>query len=163
MHQETIQENEPQAEPSWDLLQEMVDQVNHGRGRMYGSDVILLMNALDAETLDYCSNDFQQRFFERMVAMDPEETLVYWSLYSYRPYGPAILRKAALRDPEKALESVEMHADLPEFRALHSFLRKQLDDEKLKLIEKERRSGLFRWLYLKLLKGDKDTPEKHLD
>ena len=137
-------------EPNWELLKEMVDFLNKGSGNLFGSDHILLMSALSRTELDHCSHTFQQRFWEYMVSIDPEESINYYWKYVHLPFGRDLLKKAALKDPGYALERIDYDPEDSDRLRLHRFLQRELGHEKVNEIRRSRESKILRWLTQKL-------------
>jgi len=136
----------PENEPNWELLEEMVDYLNNGRGKLFGSDHILLMAYLDKQTLDHCSHSFQRRFWERMVAIDPEEAINYYWKYVHLPFGRDLLKKAALADPGYAIERIDHDPEDLDLQRLYRFLLRELGHERIMEIRMSRESKILRWL-----------------
>lgn len=157
--QYNLNEPEPQPEPNWEVLQDMVTYMQEGRVPVF-SDVIVLMSAIDQDTLDFCSLDFQRRFWERMVIADDEEALNYRWKYLDKPYARDILQKIAMKDPAFVIgKSLDRPEDTT-LQRMRGFLSHELGREKIEEIIKERGNTFFRRLFRKIFGEDEKDDKK---
>jgi len=151
---EQVQSNidQPQCEPNWDLLQELVDYME-GHKR---ADVIQLMSQLSDVEIDACSLSFQRRFWEQMVIADHEEALNYRGKYIDKPFGWDILRKIALEDPKLIIGKAEWYPENTTYQKQLRFLIQELGKGKMEELIRARHNGLFRRMIRKIF--DMDDP-----
>jgi hypothetical protein len=152
VHQPQYNIDTPQAEPNWELLQQVVDYMEWRKR----ADVIQLMSQLSDEDIDACSLDFQRRFWDQMVIADHEEALNYRGKYMDKPFGWDILRKIALEDPKLIIGKAEWYPENTTYQKQLRYLIQELGKEKMEEMIRARHNGLFRRMIRKIF--DMDDP-----
>ncbi len=151
--QERIEAVQPQ--PDWDIWEMAMDYLETGPGHlgMYPS-AMSIMEKMNNVTFDKIPRDLQKPLLEKLAEDDPEEALHYASMFLRKPYGMDIIKKAALKDPDIAVEQIEVHENDSKYKEIQRFLIEALGQKKFEKVVKSLRGNILRRLFVNLASSD---------
>lgn len=108
----------------------------------------------DRASLERLPLEAQARIFLDFAEHDLEETQNFYFLYRDKPYALRVLKKAALKSPENAIDAINRNPDSLVYQELNEFMIRRFGEEAI--VRETRASGFTVFNRIKvygLLKG----------